>query len=81
MAVIPFLETLSRILPFNNITASQVIVQHLTLWIGFVGAIIASNQNKLLSLNRSLLFNEEKQISFITFIPKLVSFLVFIALA
>ena len=81
MAFIPFLETLSRILPFNNITASQVIVQHLTLWIGFVGAIIASNQNKLLSLNRSLLFNEEKQISFITFIPKLVSFLVFIALA
>ena len=48
---------------------------------GFVGAIIASNQNKLLSLNRSSLFNKEKKISFITFIPKLVSFLVFIALA
>ena len=81
MALIPFLETLSRILPFNNITASQVIVQHLTLWIGFTGAIIASGQNKLLSLNRSSLFNKEKQISLITLLPKLISFLVFIGLA
>ena len=81
MTLLPFLENLTRYLPFNGVTASQIIVQHLTLWIGFVGAVLASSENKLLSLNKISIFNNENQISFSTFFPKIISFLVFIALA
>ena len=44
MAILPTIESIFRLLPFKSLTASQVIVQHLTLWIGFVGAILASEK-------------------------------------
>ena len=37
---------------FPKIPASQTLVSHLTLLIGFSGAIIASRQDKLLSLSK-----------------------------
>ena len=81
MALFPFLESLSRIFHFKTITASQVIVQHLTLWIGFSGAILASADNKLLSLTNKSIFNKEEGINFLSLLPKLATFLVLVGLA
>ena len=38
----PIFQILSRYINFFSIPASQEIVQHMTLWIGFVGAVIAA---------------------------------------
>ena len=40
MAVLPFIEIIARLFSTNFIPSSMVIVQHMTLWIGFIGAII-----------------------------------------
>ena len=47
----PFISNLPKI------PASQTLVSHLTLLIGFSGAIIASRDNKLLSLSNTTLFD------------------------
>jgi len=52
----PIFQILSRYIDFFSIPASQQIVQHMTLWIGFVGAIIAARSNKLLSVVREPVF-------------------------
>ena len=44
---------------FTKIPASQTLVSHLTLLIGFSGAIIASRENKLLSLSNYSLFDKK----------------------
>ena len=46
---------------FTKIPASQTLVSHLTLLIGFSGAIIASRDNKLLSLSSYSLFDENQK--------------------
>ncbi|MFB0517636.1 MAG: TRAP transporter large permease subunit [Candidatus Neomarinimicrobiota bacterium] len=50
MAVLPMAEVLAREIFKTSITGSIVMVQHLTLWIGFVGAMLASREGRLLSL-------------------------------
>ena len=50
MALLPLIESFARLFNILSIPASQVIVQHFTLWIGFLGAVLAARQNKLLSL-------------------------------
>ena len=50
MSFLPTLMVFSRLFGFNGISATTLIVQNLTLWIAFVGAIIATRENKLLSL-------------------------------
>tara|TARA_B100000029_G_scaffold515208_1_gene621124 strand:- start:22734 stop:24551 length:1818 start_codon:yes stop_codon:yes gene_type:complete len=52
MASLPLFEAIGRIFNFQGIPGSSVIVQHLTLWIGFLGAIIAARENRLLSLTQ-----------------------------
>ena len=52
----PIFQILSRYISFFSIPASQEIVQHMTLWIGFVGAVIAARSNKLLSVVREPVF-------------------------
>jgi tripartite ATP-independent transporter DctM subunit len=52
----PIFQIISRYIDFFSIPASQEIVQHMTLWIGFVGAIIAARSNKLLSVVREPVF-------------------------
>ena len=47
MTALPIIETVTRFFNINSIPASQILVQHLTLWIGFVGAVLAAKQNKL----------------------------------
>lgn len=53
MAVLPSVEALTRVLRISGIPGSSIIVQHLTLWIGFLGAIVAARRNRLLALTRS----------------------------
>ena len=81
MAFFPAIETIARIFGTNIIPASQAIVQHCTLWIGFLGAVLAARRNKLLSLTREPIFNQENNIHFGRWLAKAISFIVIISLA
>ena len=81
MTLLPEIETIARIFKTNGLPASQVIVQHMTLWVGFIGAVLASRQNKLLALTYKPLFNVDETFSIPRFIAKTVSFIVIITLA
>jgi len=81
MALLPFIEAFTRIFGLLSIPASQVIVQHLTLWIGLIGAIFATRRNKLLALTQRPLFAVEEKFHLGRYIAKLMTFLVLIALA
>ena len=50
MVVLPLLEIVWRRAFSRGIPASGPIVQHLTLWVGFLGAAIAARDGKLLAL-------------------------------
>src|SRR5437870_288523 len=50
MAVLPIAEIVSRRFFGRGIPASGPVVQHLTLWVGFLGAAIAAREGKLLAL-------------------------------
>jgi C4-dicarboxylate transporter DctM subunit len=59
----PIFQILGRYINFFSIPASQEIVQHMTLWIGFIGAVIAARSNKLLSVVREPVFKSLKKVS------------------
>jgi tripartite ATP-independent transporter DctM subunit len=50
MAVLPAVECLVRRFLKSGVPGSVLYVQHLTLWIGFLGALLATGQGKHLSL-------------------------------
>jgi C4-dicarboxylate transporter, DctM subunit len=50
MVLLPLAEIAFRRAAGRGIPASQPIVQHLTLWVGFLGAAIAARDGKLLAL-------------------------------
>ena len=81
MVLFPAIEVVSRLFGTTGIVASPVLVQHLTLYIGFSGAIIASRTNKLLSLSNSLLFNYDNQIVWAKIIAKVTTIVVVTVLA
>ena len=81
MTALPLLETITRFLSINSIPASQILVQHLTLWIGFVGAVLAAKQNKLLALTRESIFQKETSVSSGKWVAKVTTFLVLGCLA
>ena len=81
MAVLPFIEIIARLFSTNFIPSSMVIVQHMTLWIGFIGAIIASRKNKLLSLTTSPIYKKDELFHPGRWLAKNISFLVVICLA
>ena len=80
MTLLPVIETTTRLFSTNGIPASQVLVQHFTLWIGFLGAILATRQNKLLALTRDPLFDEAEKPHLGKWIAKVTTFLVLVAL-
>ncbi|BDG09306.1 TRAP transporter large permease [Anaeromyxobacter paludicola] len=51
MVALPAGETLSRRLLGRGIPGSAVVVQHLTLWVGFLGALLATAAGKHLALS------------------------------
>lgn len=81
MVLLPFIETITRVLNISNIPASQVLVQHFTLWIAFLGAILAARENSLLALTRTPLFGKSSTSSIGEFIGKITTFLVLVSLA
>ena len=59
----PIFQILGRYISFFSIPASQEIVQHMTLWIGFIGAVIAARSNKLLSVVRKPVFDSSTKVN------------------
>ncbi len=51
MIVVPAAETLARRFFDTQITSAGLVVQHLTLWVGFLGAFLATGAGKHLSLS------------------------------
>jgi tripartite ATP-independent transporter DctM subunit len=54
MAVIPVLELAARTIFHKSVPGTSGIVQNLTLWVGFLGAIIASREKKHLTLTTGI---------------------------
>ena len=69
----PIFQILARYINFFSIPASQEIVQHMTLWIGFIGAVIAARSNKLLSVVREPVFKSLKKVSLSQFFVHIFS--------
>lgn len=80
LAFLPAFETVSRLFGGSGVPASPVLVQHMTLWIGFVGAVLATRQNKLLALTTKPLFQADEDFHFGRWIAKNISFIVIVAL-
>ena len=80
MTILPCFESISRVLSINSVPASQILVQHFTLWIGLLGAVLAARQNKLLALTREPLFQREKDIHLGRWLAKVTTFLVLVSL-
>ncbi|MAD52228.1 MAG: TRAP transporter large permease subunit [Candidatus Marinimicrobia bacterium] len=80
LAFLPAFETISRLFGGSSIPSSPVLVQHMTLWIGFVGAVLATRQNKLLALTTKPLFQADEEFHFGRWIAKNISFIVIISL-
>ena len=77
---LPFYDIIARVFKLNSIPASQIIIQHLTLWTGFLGAILATRQNKLLALTRKPLFVSDDNFDFGRWVSKSVSFIILCSL-
>ena len=58
MSLLPISEILARHFPVPGIPGSTVFVQHLTLWIAFIGAALAAGTNRLLSLSANTFLPE-----------------------
>ena len=55
MTLLPISEMVSRQFGIGGIPGSTVFVQHLTLWIAFIGAALAARSDRLLSLSANTL--------------------------
>ena len=81
LVTLPGIEVISRIFNSTGIVASSVLVQHLTLWVGFLGAVIATRRNKLLSLTTKPLFSTTKIIEWENLVAKITSIFIVLLLA
>ena len=81
LVLLPALEVITRLFGTTGVVASPVLVQHLTLWIGFAGAVIAARRNKLLALTREPLFAVNPIINWSKFLAKIITVFLVLALA
>ena len=81
LVLLPAIEVLTRLFGTTGVVASPVLVQHLTLWIGFLGAIVAARRNRLLSLTSTPLFSSEGKIDWFKFMAKVTTIFIVMALA
>ena len=58
MSVLPVAELTARQLGISGIPGSAVFVQHLTLWVAFLGAALAASSDRLLSLSANTFLSE-----------------------
>jgi tripartite ATP-independent transporter DctM subunit len=80
IVLIPATEALTRIFNISIIPGAPIWTQHLTLWIAFVGAMIASQNNKLLSLTSKPLFIRDRSYNIGKFIARTMSVIVVLSL-
>ena len=80
LTIFPAVEIFTRLMGRPGIPASPILVQHMTLWIGFIGEVLATRQNKLLSLTRDPLFSPDSVFSNGRWIAKNISFVIIGAL-
>ena len=80
LTIFPAVEIFTRLMGRPGIPASPILVQHMTLWIGFIGAVLATRQNKLLSLTRDPIFSPDSVFSNGRWIAKNISFVIIGAL-
>ncbi|SUZ65606.1 uncharacterized protein METZ01_LOCUS18460 [marine metagenome] len=64
---------MSRSIDFFSIPASQEIVQHMTLWIAFMGAVLAARSNRLLAVVREPVFKQSSEFNLGHFLVHAVS--------
>ena len=69
----PVFQILSRFVGFFSIPASQEIVQHMTLWIAFIGAVLAARSNRLLAIVREPVFNKSSKFKISHFLVHMCS--------
>src|SRR4051794_25174635 len=55
MSFLPVVELVLRHLGLNGVPGSSVFVQHLTLWVAFLGASLTAAADRLLSLSANTL--------------------------
>ena len=81
LVLLPTIEVITRIFGTTGVVASPVLVQHLTLWIGFLGAVVAARRNKLLALTTEPLFVVNPTINWSKFIAKITTIFLVLTLA
>jgi C4-dicarboxylate transporter DctM subunit len=59
MSLLPITEMAARQFQFQGIPGSTVFVQHLTLWIAFLGAALAASSDRLLALSANTFLPEK----------------------
>jgi tripartite ATP-independent transporter DctM subunit len=59
MALLPVAEIVSRYAGLNGVPGSTVFVQHLTLWVAFLGAALAAGTGRLLSISANTFLPEK----------------------
>ena len=70
MALLPLLEITLRTFFSIGIPGSSVWVQHLTLWVGFMGAAIAARKGEMLSLSAGISLLGQKPGTSLKFTPR-----------
>lgn len=59
MALLPVAELFARYTPWSGVPGSTVFVQHLTLWVAFLGAALAAGSDRLLALSANTFLPEK----------------------
>jgi len=80
IVLIPAVEALTRLFNISIIVGAPIWTQHLTLWVAFIGAMIASQNNKLLSLTSKPLFTHDRSYNIGKFIARTLSIIIVISL-
>ena len=78
--IVPVIEALTRLFNISIIAGAPIWTQHLTLWVAFIGAMIASQNNKLLSLTSKPLFTRDRSYNIGKFIARTASVIIVISL-
>jgi tripartite ATP-independent transporter DctM subunit len=80
MSLLPVAELLSRQLGLSGVPGSSVFVQHLTLWVAFLGAALAAGSDRFLSVSANT-FLPEKWIPRVKLLTSFVTAAVSLCLA
>jgi C4-dicarboxylate transporter DctM subunit len=80
IVLVPTVEALTRLFNISIIPGAPIWTQHLTLWVAFIGAMIASQNSKLLSLSSKPLFTHDRSYNIGKFIARTFSVIIVLAL-